>query len=182
MMQPDESIVNELGQVHVYTGDAKGKTTAALGLALRAVGRGLKIYIGQFMKKRHCGEHEAIEKYLADHVKVEQFGTGIFAFGEPRQEDYDVARDGFEKTRFALHSGKYNMVIMDEINVAVSAGVVNVEDVLQLVNEKPKNVELVLTGRSGHPKIIEAADLVTEMKIIKHYYDSGVSSRKGIEE
>ncbi len=182
MVQPDGSIVRELGKIHVYTGDSKGKTTASLGLALRAVGRGLYVYVGQFMKKRHCGEHEAIGKYLSGQIKIEQFGTGAFIFGEPRQKDYDVARDGFEKTLTALHSGKYQVVIMDEINVAVSAGVVNVENLLKLIAEKPENVELVLTGRSAHAKIVEVADLVTEMKVVKHYYSSGVSSRKGIEE
>jgi cob(I)alamin adenosyltransferase len=166
--------------VHVYTGDGKGKTTAAMGLALRAAGAGLKVYFGQFMKKFDYSEILALKRF-SDQITVVQFGTGHYVIGNPAPEDVEAARLGLEHIEAALHSGQYNMVIADEANVAVSCNLLKEEDVMALIRGKPASVELVLTGRRATANIIAAADLVTEMKAVKHYYTNGVTARKGIE-
>lgn len=168
------------GYVQIYTGNSKGKTTAALGLALRAVGAGHRVFIAQFIKKDKTSEHKALERFK-DLIEIRQYGAGFIMTKEPLPSDIKVASDGFIEAGEILRSGKYDMVILDEINVAVFKKLIPLEDVLKLIDSKPEHVELVLTGRYAEDKIIERADLVTEMKEIKHYFHSGVGARIGIE-
>ena len=170
---------NPRGQVHVYTGDGKGKTTAAAGLALRALGCGMRVFIGQFIKEKPSGEMEALGRF-GDMVEVMRLGRG-FVCGHPDDEHAAAASAGFQESRRAVLGGRFSMVVLDEINTAVSLGLVGVNDVLELIRDKPDSVELVLTGRGADEKIIEAADLVTEMREIKHYFKKGLRARKGIE-
>ena len=172
----------ERGQVQVYTGDGKGKTTASLGLALRAVGRDLKVCMIQFIKGGgQYGEHLAAEK-LAPLLTIYQTGRdGWIHKGKLDPEDVRIARETLELASAALTGGEYDLVILDEINGAVWFGLLDVADILQLIELKPATVELVLTGRSADSQVIEAADLVTEMREIKHYYQQGVPARVGIE-
>ncbi len=167
--------------VQVYTGDGKGKTSAAFGLALRAVGRGLKVYIIQFIKGGFdYGELYAVKQL--DGLKLKAFGRGKFITEKPPpEEDVKLARDAFELAKRVVASGEYDVVILDEINVALNLKLINVDEVAELAKKKPKHVELVLTGRGAPPEIIELADLVTEMKEIKHPIKKGASPRKGIE-
>jgi cob(I)alamin adenosyltransferase len=171
-----------IGYVQVYTGNGKGKTTAALGLALRAAGHGMRTYFGQFLKGQHYGELEAAEK-LSPLLRFERFGREGFLHitDGPDDEDIRLAREGLRKCREAMLSGRYDIVVLDEINTAVLLKVLTVEEVLGLINEKPAAVELVLTGRGAPEAVIHRADLVTEMRDIKHYYDRGVKAREGIE-
>lgn len=168
------------GYIQVYTGNGKGKTTAALGLAIRAAGAGLKVYIAQFIKMGEYSEIKALKRFN-DLITVEQFGTGRFIKGKPSTSDIEAARKGLEKIKLVFMLYQYNVVIMEEANVAVGLGLLSVEDLLEIMIEKPKDVELVITGRGADSRIIEKADLVTEMKEVKHYYQKGVKSRIGIE-
>jgi cob(I)alamin adenosyltransferase len=167
------------GYVQVYTGDGKGKTTAALGLALRAAGAGLKVFFGQFVKNQKCSEHTALER-LGAAISYRQYGCGLMMKG-PSDADIAAARKGFDEAAGMMAAGDYDLVILDELNVAVYYGLIDVEEVLALISRKPARVELVLTGRNAHPAVMEAADLVTEMRSIKHYYEKGVKARRGIE-
>lgn len=168
------------GYVHVYTGDGKGKTTAALGLALRAAGAGLKVFIAQFMKRGDYSEIQALER-LGDGVTVEQYGLGRFIRGNPDPADIDAARKGLERVREIFAAGRHQVVILDEANVAAACGLFAPVDLLDLVDAKPDGVEVVLTGRNAAPEILARADLVTEMKMVKHYFQQGVAARTGIE-
>lgn len=168
------------GYVHVYTGDGKGKTTAALGLALRAIGAGLKVYIAQFIKKGDYSEINALKRF-SDCVTVEQFGRGRFTRGKPTPEDIEAARKGLMRVKEILSSRQHHIVILDEINVAVSYGIFFPEDLLDIIDRKPDDIELIITGRNAAPEIVEKADLVSEVKAIKHYFQSGVKARIGIE-
>lgn len=167
------------GYIQVYTGNGKGKTTASLGLALRAAGAGMKVFIGQFIKEEECSEHKALARF-SDLIEVKRLGLGLIP-GKPTQADTKAAAEALRTVEEALLSKRYDLVILDEINVAASLGLVSVDDVLRLVGEKPLDVELVLTGRSADERVIAAADLVTEMRDVKHYYDKGVKARRGIE-
>ena len=168
------------GYVQVYTGDGKGKTTAALGLSLRAAGAKLKVFIAQFVKGMEYSELESLKRY-DDFITLKQYGRGSFIHGEPTKEDFDAARKGFGELKAAILSGEYSLVIIDEANIAIYYKLFSVEDLISLIDKKPGHVEIVITGRKADPKIIERADLVTEMKEIKHYYNNGVKARKGIE-
>jgi len=168
------------GYIQVYTGNGKGKTTAALGLAIRAAGASLKVFIAQFIKMGEYSEIKALKRFK-DLITVEQFGSGRFIKGKPSASDIEAARKGVEKIKAAFTSGQYHVVIMEEANVAVKLGLLSVEDLLEIMFEKPKNVELVITGRGADSRIIEKADLVTEMKEVKHYFQKGVKARIGIE-
>jgi len=168
------------GYIHVYTGDGKGKTTAALGLTLRAIGHGAKIFIGQFLKNGDYGEIKALRNFNGN-VFIEQFGTGSFIGEEMSPEDYHACRCGIHIIKRVLASGDYHLVILDEINIAVCCGLLSVKELMGIVGQKPVDVELVFTGRYALPEILEVADLVTEMKEIKHYYHAGVMARLGIE-
>lgn len=167
--------------VHVYTGDGKGKTTAALGLLLRAVGAGLSVRVFQFMKRGAYSEIEALASRFPE-VAVTQLGSGSFI--DPRhisEEDRQLARQGFWLAREAVESGEYDLVILDEANCALDMGLLSEDSVLALLAARPERTEIVLTGRAAPPRIIEAADLCTEMRMVKHYYEKGVPARKGIE-
>jgi len=168
------------GYVQVYTGNGKGKTTAALGLSIRAAGAGLKVFIAQFIKMGEYSEIKALKKF-AGQITVEQFGLGRFIKGKPSVEDIEAARKGLEKVKTILSSGEHQVIILEEANVAVKLGLFSVQDLLDIIASKPENVELVITGRSADSRIIEKADLVTEMKEIKHYFQKGVAARVGIE-
>ena len=170
------------GYVQVYTGDGKGKTTAALGLALRACGAGLRVYIGQFIKEMEYGEITVLRDRFPE-VTVELFGTeeGCIIGREPDEADKAAARKGLLRVREVITGGEYNLVILDEITIPVSMGLLAEDDLLDLIDERPENVELVFTGRGATEALIARADLVTEMKEVKHYYRKGVLSRKGIE-
>jgi cob(I)alamin adenosyltransferase len=168
------------GYVHVYTGDGKGKTTAALGLALRAAGAGLNVYIAQFVKGMSYSELVALEK-LAEHITVKKYGRDCFIKGEPTRKDILAAREGLREAREIMLSGKYQVIILDEANIATFYNLFTVEELLDLIRSKPEDVELVITGRKADPLIIEEADLVTEMKEVKHYFMDGVLARDGIE-
>ena len=159
----------------------KGKTTAAFGLALRAAGAGLKVYFTQFVKGTKYSECHAVEKYLSAFITLKQYGMGYFIEREPNEEDRRVASEGLREIREIMCSGKYDVIILDEANIAVYYKLFSLEDLLDFIDAKPENVELVITGRHADPKIIDRADLVTEMKEIKHYYRKGVEARVGIE-
>lgn len=171
------------GYVQLYTGDGKGKTTAALGLALRAAGHGLRTYIGQFMKGRPSGEHEAA-KHLGGLITIETYGSGEFLCPEmpPDPAEAARARDGLARARAAMLSGDYSIVVLDEVCVAIRFGLLSVADVLALIREKPRAVELILTGRQAPRELVEAADLVSDVRSLKHYHDAGLPPRNGIEQ
>jgi len=167
------------GYVQVYTGDGKGKTTASLGLALRAAGAGLKVYIVQFLKKGDYSEIKSMSKL--ENITVEQYGLGKFVRGNPSEEDKAAGSLGYQKLCELLKKNEHDMVIAEEGNVAVMCGLISEEELLALIDMKPPNVELVITGRGALPSVMDRADLVTEMKEIKHYYKQGVMARVGIE-
>ena len=168
------------GYTQVYTGNGKGKTTAAIGLAIRAAGAGLKVYIAQFIKMGDYSEIKALKRF-SDLITVEQFGLGRFTNGKPAPEDIAAAQRGLKKVKSVMTSDEFNIIIMEEANVAVMLGLIAVQDLLKIIINKPDDKELVITGRGASPRIIESADLVTEMKAIKHYYQVGVRARVGIE-
>ncbi len=170
----------EQGYIQIYTGDGKGKTTAALGLALRAAGHGLRTYIAQFMKGQSYGELRSIR--LIPEIKIEQFGKDTFIhIDQASQEDIRMAKQGLEKASQAMLSHKYNIIILDEINVAIHFKLLTIAQVMDFISSKPENIELILTGRRAPQELIDRADLVTEMREIKHYYQQSVSVRDGIE-
>lgn len=165
--------------IQVYTGNGKGKTTAAFGLALRAAGAGLDVYIGQFAKGRCYYEIKALKKI--NNIKIEQFGRCCFIKKSPEKIDIQMALAGLKRSNEIIAARRYRMVILDEINIAVKLNLIPLSGLLELIKHAPKNIELVLTGRYAHPKIIKLADLVSEVKEIKHYYVKGVQARRGIE-
>lgn len=169
------------GYIQVYTGNGKGKTTAALGLALRAAGAGLRVFIAQFIKKRKCSEHKIIRERLKDLITVKQFGAGLILKRTITQSDVKAAQKGLAEIRNAIDWNKYDLVILDEVNVAVRYKLISISDLLDIMEKKPEGVELVITGRYADEKVIEKADLVTEMREIKHYREKGIKARRGIE-
>ena len=170
-----------LGKIHVYTGNGSGKTKASLGLALRAVGRGLNVVMIQFMKGQETGER-LVQKKLEPYFKIYNFGQeGFLKKGSEKKEDKELAEKALNFAKKVVLSGDVDILILDEINVACNFGLIFENEVLEFLNGKPEDVEIVLTGRSASKKIIERADLVTEMKKIKHYYDDGIKAREGIE-
>ena len=168
--------------IHVYTGMGKGKTTAALGLAMRALGHGLKVYIIQFMKGNiRYGELETARQ-LSPNIVIKQMGRECFVDRDnPDKIDIELAQRAFQLAREILSGGTHDIVVLDEINVAVDYGLIPLEAVLELLDSKPHHVELILTGRYARQEVIERADLVTEMREVKHYYQEGIPSRKGID-
>jgi len=166
------------GLIQVYTGDGKGKTTAALGLALRAVGQGMKVIVIQFVKGRTCGEHLFAAKYHP--FDIVQLNTGD-SFTQTLDELRPVTEQTLALAEEVIVSGSYDMVILDEIFVAVSKGLITTEQVKDLMNKKPEGVELILTGRGASEEIVQQADLVTEMTAVKHPLTSGITVRRGIE-
>jgi cob(I)alamin adenosyltransferase len=168
------------GYIHVYTGPGKGKTTAALGLGIRAAGAGMRVHMVQFMKGRRYCEIDTIEKIK--NFTITQHGRDEFVSKEnPEQIDIDLAQKGFKYSKEIIGNGKYDVIILDEINVAVDYNLISLNDIIKVFEEKPENLELILTGRYAHPEIVRNADLVTEMLEIKHPYQQGVAARKGID-
>ena len=168
------------GYIQVYTGNGKGKTTASLGLAIRAAGAGLKVFFGQFIKAGDYSEIKALERF-SDLITVKQYGQGRFIKGKPAPEDVTAAAQGFKELQEIVLGGQWDVVIMEEANVAVAVGLFTEAELLDLMDRKPAHVEMVITGRGALPSVIEKADLVTEMKEIKHYFQKGVVARVGIE-
>lgn len=167
------------GFIQIYTGDGKGKTTAALGLAMRAVGHGLKIAFIQFMKKWEYGELKSARKL---GIEIRQFGIRKFVKkGRPPKKAFEEAEEGMKFAKSVVMSGKYDIVVLDEINTAVDFGLVQKSEALKLIEERPEHVELVLTGRGAPDEFIKIADLVTEMREVKHPFRKGVMARRGIE-
>jgi cob(I)alamin adenosyltransferase len=168
------------GYIHVYTGSGKGKTTAAIGLGLRAVGAGFKVHMIQFMKGRRYNELNSIEKLT--NFTYSQFGRDEFVSKEkPAKIDIDLAQKGFSYAKYVIKNEKYDIIILDEINVAIDYNLIKLKDVIKLIKEKPEKLELVLTGRNANPEIIKNADVVTEMLEIKHPYQQGITARNGID-
>jgi cob(I)alamin adenosyltransferase len=178
----DELIAQyQQGIVQVYTGDGKGKTTAAFGQALRALGRGRRVHVLQFMKGRKYGECLAAEQYLPQ-LTIELVGLDSFVMRDnPAPADIALAKHGLARAREIIASGACDMLILDEINVALDFRLIPLEDVLDLIRNKPPALDLVLTGRYAPPEIIALADLVSEVKEIKHHYKAGIKERAGIE-
>ena len=168
------------GYTQVYTGEGKGKTTAALGLAIRAAGAGHKVFLAQFVKGGRYSELNALTRF-DDLITVEQFGLGRFINGKPSESDIIAARNGLKKMKDILISGEYKVVILDEANIALHYNLFSVEELIDLIDCKAKETELIITGRDAAPQVLEKADLVTEMKAVKHYYKEGVKARVGIE-
>ncbi|GFP19428.1 cob(I)alamin adenosyltransferase [Candidatus Hakubella thermalkaliphila] len=175
------------GLIQVYTGSGKGKTTAALGLALRAVGRGYKVMFIQFIKqdRYETGEVKAAEM-LSPYLKFARFGQYPTALDEsgsllPDMDIGESVREALQFARKVIREGEYDLVVLDEINVALDRRLITLDEVIGLIKEKPDFMELVLTGRNAHPKIVEMADLVTEMREVKHPFNKGIRARRGIE-
>ena len=170
------------GYIQVYTGNGKGKTTAALGIALRAAGHGLKTFFGQFLKGQDYGELSAIQK-ISPFITIEQFGRKgfIHVTENPDKEDIERAKRGLEKCAKMMKSRKYRIIVLDEINVAVHFNLFSEKEIHDFLDDKPEEVEVILTGRYAPDSFIDRADLVTEMKEVKHYYKKGIQARLGIE-
>jgi len=172
---------NRTGLVQVFTGNGKGKTTAALGMVVRALGHGLRVCVIFFMKGKYpYGEYKTLSKL--PNVDVASFGLRCFtdpAYLKP--EEIEQAKLAMSAAREAMLSGNYDLVVLDEVNVAVDHKLIALEEVVRLIEDKPKNMDLILTGRYAEARIIELADLVTEMVKLKHPYDRGVRAQKGIE-
>jgi len=166
--------------IHVYTGDGKGKTTAALGLTLRSVGAGWRVLFTQFLKHGEFSEIKGLKK-LGDQITIRQYGSGRFIKGKPSKKEAEMARAGLSEIMQVMKEGKYDLIVLDEINVAVHFGLIPLEGVISLLEKRPPDVELILTGRWAPKEITERADLVTEARMIKHYFSKGVRAREGIE-
>lgn len=174
----------EKGYVQVYTGDGKGKTTAALGLALRAVGRGMKVVVFQFLKSSFSGEQESALR-LAPELEIRRFNLlekPLWEMsGEEREQLKEITARGFAQAKIMAGEGRSDIIILDEIMGVLNQGFLTVYEVCEIINEKAPGVELILTGRNAPPEIMERADLVTEMRAVKHYLEQGIKARDGIE-
>lgn len=168
------------GYLHIYTGKGKGKTTAALGLAVRAAGAGKKVLFAQFLKTPSTSEHTAL-KQLSDKITVRFFGPSDFAEQQVKPEHIHATQEGLDEIALMMIHEKYDVVILDEVINALNYNLITIEELLDTVHERPFHIEMVLTGRNAPEVLIEAADLVTEMEEVKHYFHSGVVARKGIE-
>ncbi|NOY86902.1 MAG: cob(I)yrinic acid a,c-diamide adenosyltransferase [Deltaproteobacteria bacterium] len=171
------------GYTHIYTGGGKGKTTASLGLALRAVGNGLRVLVIQFLKgrKEMTGERKAALRLAPDLEIRPRGGEGFVGPGEPSEEDRFQAGVALAEAFDEADSGNWDVIVLDEINVAVHLGLIPLGEVLVLLDSRPDGLELILTGRMAPPGLMDRADLVTEMREVKHYFNAGVNARKGIE-
>lgn len=166
--------------VHVYTGNGKGKTTAALGLALRACGAGKKVFFAQFVKGKPYSEIEAIKKFLPQ-ITIKQYGLDCFIYNEPTANDIKIAQKGFFEIEKIIQSKKYDILVLDEANIALYYKLFSLEKFIELIKSRPDNLEIIITGRYAPQELIDIADLVSEINEIKHYYTKGVEARKGIE-
>ena len=176
------------GYIHIYTGNGKGKTTTALGVACRSIANGYNVSIGQFIKSKGFRYSEAVTIEALNSIggelgkiNLEQFGKGCCIDGTPTLTDKELAQDGWKKAKEWIASGKWDVVILDELNVALHLGLLDINDVLSVLRKKPEHVEILITGRHAPQELIEIADLVSEIKEIKHYYNKGVLSRDGID-
>ncbi len=167
------------GYIQIYTGNGKGKTTAALGLSLRAVCAGKKVFFGQFVKGMDYSELKASQSLNGFEIK--QYGRNCFIQNEPEEEDIRMAKDGLTELGQKTKSGDYDIVVMDELNIALFFKLFDVDSVIQIIKEKHEKTEIIITGRYAPEELINIADLVTEMKEVKHYYQKGVQAREGIE-
>lgn len=173
--------MSKRGLLLLYTGNGKGKTTAALGLALRAIGHGQKVFMIQFMKSNsNYGEIQA-SKYLPNFTIIQKGQDKFVKKGNPDPLDIKLAEEGLELAKEVLQKGEHDLVILDEVNVAVDFGLLKEEDVLSLIDLKKHHTTLVLTGRYATEKLISMADMVSEVKEIKHHYEKGVPAQEGIE-
>jgi len=168
------------GKILVVTGNGKGKTTYALGLCIKAAGAGKKVFLGQFIKGGEYSEIKALKR-LDDLIVVEQFGLGRFIDGVPHPEDRIQAQIGFERVAAILKTNAFDLVVLDEANVALKYDLFSISDFLAAIRSRATGVTVVVTGREAHPDMIELADEVIEMKEIKHYFNAGVPARVGIE-
>ncbi|MDZ7796132.1 MAG: cob(I)yrinic acid a,c-diamide adenosyltransferase [Candidatus Marinimicrobia bacterium] len=168
------------GRIHLYTGNGKGKTTAALGLSLRAAGAGKNVFFAQFIKGKKYSEITAIEKFFSA-ITVKQYGLDCFIINEPTPADIDAARKGLKEVAHIIASGKYGIVVLDEICIAVFYKLISLQKLIDVLNTRAQSVEIVLTGRYAPSELIELSDLVTEMQEVKHYYHKGEKAREGIE-
>lgn len=170
------------GLIIVHTGDGKGKTTAALGMALRAVGHDFKVFVGQFIKgSRHYGELATADR-LKEWLEICPMGEGFTWETKSRERDTEKAREAWALFKAKILGGQYQLVILDEINVAIHYGYLDVDEVAETLRQKPPDLHVVLTGRNVHPKLVELADLVTEMRLVKHpFREQGITAQKGIE-
>lgn len=168
------------GYIQVYTGNGKGKTTAAFGLALRAVGAGKKVFFAQFVKGKTYAEIEAVNNFLPD-ITIKQYGLRCFIVEKPTQKDIEAAQKGLKEISDIIQSGKYDVIVLDEANIALFYNLFSLNLLIEAMKTKPESTEIIITGRYAPQEIIDIADLVTEMKEIKHYYNVGVEARKGIE-
>ena len=168
------------GYIQIYTGNGKGKTTAALGLALRAAGAGKKICLAQFVKGQMYSEVKALQQFIPS-VEIRQYGLSRFIRNTPAQADIEAARKGLTEMSEIIISGRYDIVILDEANIAIYYGLFSADELIEVLKQKPDETEIIITGRHAKPELIEIADLVTEMQEIKHYYNKGVEARIGIE-
>lgn len=169
-----------MAQTHIYTGNGKGKTTAALGLCLRALGAGFRVFFLQFAKGRPTAEFKALESF-ASQITIRRFGRPCFIGRECDDADRAEAGKGYLEALAAVSGGEYQLVILDEINIVIKHGLISVREAVDLLDARAGDTELVLTGRDAPDALVEAADLVTEMREIKHYYKAGVRARSGIE-
>jgi len=171
----------EKGYIQVYTGDGKGKTTASMGLVLRALGSGMKVYFGQFLKNHRYSEIKSFENFPGSSLRIRQFGTKRPVNEPMNEKDYDAALSGIEEAEREMLSGKWNLIVLDEFNIVAGSKLVEEGRLKAFIDKKPKGIELILTGRGAPDWLLKKADLVTEMRMIKHYYNNGVQARKGIE-
>ncbi len=168
------------GYIQVYTGNGKGKTTAALGLAMRAIGAGQKVFFAQFVKGLVYSEVKALQP-LSDHITIKQYGLECFIYKAPTEADVEAARADLAEVAKVIASGRYDVVVLDEANIAMYYQLFSVEELMDILKRKPEACEVVITGRYAPQALLDCADLVTEMKEVKHYYTRGVEARKGIE-
>ncbi|HNS17829.1 MAG TPA: cob(I)yrinic acid a,c-diamide adenosyltransferase [Bacteroidales bacterium] len=172
--------MNTRGYIQVYTGNGKGKTTAALGLAIRAAGAGKKVFMAQFVKGRPYSEQELIEQHLPQ-ITIRQYGLGCFIINNPTPDDIRAAREGLTEVEKKIASGDYDLIILDEATIALYYNLFSVNELIRVIQSGSVETEIVLTGRYAPAELIQIADLVTEMKEVKHYFSRGVEARKGIE-
>jgi len=167
------------GYIHLYTGNGKGKTTAALGLALRAAGAGKMVFIAQFVKGMHYSELNSLKCF--PEIALKQYGLDCFIENQPTENDIQAARKGLEEISIMIMGNQYDVIILDEVCIALYYHLFETQELISILLKKPEAMEIILTGRYAPPELFEIADLVTEMKEIKHYYTKGILARKGIE-
>jgi cob(I)alamin adenosyltransferase len=168
------------GYIQIYTGNGKGKTTAAFGLALRAVGAGKRVFIAQFVKGKIYSENDAVRNFLQS-ITIKQYGLDCFIYKKPTETDIQAARNGLAEVSRIIAEGNFDLVILDEACIAIHYNLFTSSELIEILRIKTESIEIIITGRYATAELIEFADLVTEMKEVKHYYTKGIEARKGIE-